>query len=425
MPVVIKERTSKLPVNRNTMTPKLLIKCPAKKSLVAGFLAATVLAFTGWSIQWNPNSLFVQTFMASDELQKVKLSCPGVLDRMLTGRWDLKNHSAKELEEVEIFMSKTRAYHKLPPTLQREDKKCGNINFPGTNWHGAVCNPKGDTPCCMNNFCVSKTIHECQCPECLDMRQQIHAEFATWIPADPTCQMSQFTHLKDVCRVLLNKTIYLIGDSYMRQLHMSLLTLLRHSQNRSILRDDVSQADAAKCDKYYMYFSQCRGLIIQDLMECNNTVKLFSESLWKADQANEILKHVETLLGRENAWFIFGIGFHDNLNVGAIKTKVLDPIFKLLSNSTWPKMIWLAVHAPGLLKTPLHPKQRTANILEYNTKVKAIMDRKGIPVLNFFELTKGTMSYDGSHYGKGINDVKVQILLNFLREQNYIHKINP
>ncbi|CAL1545457.1 unnamed protein product [Lymnaea stagnalis] len=109
---------------------------------------------------------------------------------MLTGRWELKNHTAKELEEVEMFMSRTRAYHKLPPTLQREDKKCGNINFPGKEWQRAVCNPKGDTPCCMNNFCVNKSVQECQCPECHDMRQQIHAEFATWVPADPTCKVS-------------------------------------------------------------------------------------------------------------------------------------------------------------------------------------------------------------------------------------------
>jgi len=37
-----------------------------------------------------------------------------------------------------------------------------------------------------------------------------------------------------------------------------------------------------------------------------------------------------------------------------------------------------------------------------------------IPILDFRKVTKGVHSYDGTHYGSGVNMMKVQILLNYL-----------
>ncbi|CAL1548452.1 unnamed protein product, partial [Lymnaea stagnalis] len=196
---------------------------------------------------------------------------PCSLDQMLDGHWVLRGHTSAELAELEVFLRRTRDFHQLPATLQRDDNKCGNLNFPNHQWHRAVCNPKGATPCCMNNSCVNQTAQECQCPECYDMRQSVHAEFATWVPNNSSCKMRQFSSEEDVCRVLQNKTIYFIGDSFMRQVYTSLLAVLRGNRARHVLRDDVSQANVDKCDKYYRYFADCRYYLIWDSQECNGT----------------------------------------------------------------------------------------------------------------------------------------------------------
>lgn len=163
------------------------------------------------------------------------------LEQMLEGHWTVGNYTSQELEELEMFIRHTREYHTLPATLQRDDKKCGNLNFPNHQWHRAVCNPIGATSCCKNNVCVNETVQECACNECYDMRQSIHAEFAVWTPDNASCKLQQFKTEEDVCRVLQNKTVYFIGDSFMRQLYTSMLAVLRDKKPRHVLRDDIRE----------------------------------------------------------------------------------------------------------------------------------------------------------------------------------------
>lgn len=44
------------------------------------------------------------------------------------------------------------------------------------------------------------------------------------------------------------------------------------------------------------------------------------------------------------------------------------------------------------------------------------MRSRGIPVLDFFEMTKTVFSLDGTHYGLGVNEVKAQVFLNYILE---------
>lgn len=44
------------------------------------------------------------------------------------------------------------------------------------------------------------------------------------------------------------------------------------------------------------------------------------------------------------------------------------------------------------------------------------MRSKGIPIMEFYNLTNGVMSFDGTHYGPGVNYLKGQIFLNYLLE---------
>lgn len=87
-----------------------------------------------------------------------------------------------------------------------------------------------------------------------------------------------------------------------------------------------------------------------------------------------------------------------------------------LAKSPWPKLIWASPHAPGLLKSPTYDKQQTEHVVRYNLRVNAIMRSRGIPVLDFFEMTKTVFSLDGTHYGLGVNEVKAQVFLNYILE---------
>ncbi|CAL1548449.1 unnamed protein product [Lymnaea stagnalis] len=336
------------------------------------------------------------------------------LDKLLVGHWSLRNYTTRELGDVETFINRTRAYLKLPPSLQRSDNTCGNVNFPGHQWYRAVCNPKGATPCCINGSCVDKPVQECRCPECYDMRQQIHAELATWVPDGLTVKLFVF-FCTDVCPLLRNRTIYLVGDSYMRQLYIALLAVLRDKNPRHVLKDDVSEVSVG-CPAHVLHNCIQHGA---DLMQIDvETIVLmifnhFSMYTVRTETLNEVLKELK---GKRNSWVLLGIGFHDHLDFESLRNHVLNPMISMLSKSSWPKVIWLPIHSPGLLKTPLVETQTARAILAFNAKVKAHLDAQPITLLDFTKLTNGTMSYDGSHYGRGVNEVKIQVLLNYFRE---------
>ncbi|KAH9507519.1 hypothetical protein Btru_051339 [Bulinus truncatus] len=241
----------------------------------------------------------------------------------------------------------------------------GNTVYEGRNWFRALCNPKGDTPCCYNNVCVNKSTFECHCPMCYDLRSKIHAELADWIPDDPKCKAT----------------------------------------NR------------LKCDKHYRYIAECRGFIRPDILVCGNTTILHCEELYTANTIEKVLLSMRGLSGKENSWFIVGFGAHDSYNVTLIQEKLIGPLLAESKKNKWPQLVWYEPHAPGLLKTPMIPHQLAPNRISFNSKVKLLMEQQKIPNLRFYKLTEEVMSYDGSHYGKGVNDVKFQILLNYLLEQ--------
>ena len=115
----------------------------------------------------------------------------------------------------------------MPPGNQRPDKKCGNIgwgdlNIKGLRWFRALCDPDGDNPCCYNNKCVNKTMEECRCTNCLDMRRPVQAEYATWQPVHPSCKPKNWT-VAEVCRLLANSTLFFLGDSFVRHVYTALL----------------------------------------------------------------------------------------------------------------------------------------------------------------------------------------------------------
>lgn len=66
--------------------------------------------------------------------------------------------------------------------------------------------------------------------------------------------------------------------------------------------------------------------------------------------------------------------------------------------------------------SPSYGARQSEYVVRYNRRVNDILRRRGISVLDFFEMTKSVMSFDGSHYGLGLNNLKAQVLLNYILE---------
>ncbi|GFO10412.1 hypothetical protein PoB_003691700 [Plakobranchus ocellatus] len=347
--------------------------------------------------------------------------CWNVLKRAIQGKWISKHHDKKELEKINKFFQKTRSYHRIPLSLQRNDGKCGNISFKGTKMHHyrALCDPEGSTPCCHNNHtCVAFSQAQCVCDGCYDMRRSVHAELATWVPRDKTCKLNIYTGEEDLCPVLKNTVIHFVGDSYIRQFFIAFLSVIRSGHPDRIFAYTNTSADVkAMCDPYYSYFRSCKLLLPSDVPACDGSVKLCLDQKFLAhNHAKEVLRLVKSYKGKPNSVVVLWMGAWDWFNAKRIIKLLVKPMKMLLKGQLWPHLIWVSGHSPGLLKAPKKVDDAEA-VFTFNHEIEKVIDSQ-FPILDTFFLTKkaGVMSYDGSHYGPGVNDVKAQLLFNYLNE---------
>ncbi|KAL8616008.1 hypothetical protein ACOMHN_014970 [Nucella lapillus] len=120
--------------------------------------------------------------------------------------------------------------------------RCGNLSVGDKhlNYFKALCDPDGATPCCYNHVCRNKSIHECACANCEDMRTPIQAEYATWRTEDTSCQPRNWT-MSDACRLLKNSTLHFIGESLTRHLYTAFLLVVRGNVQTGAFRPDTKQ----------------------------------------------------------------------------------------------------------------------------------------------------------------------------------------
>ncbi|KAK7497220.1 hypothetical protein BaRGS_00011514 [Batillaria attramentaria] len=169
--------------------------------------------------------------------------CDNVIERMVRGRWQPRNASSQEIFDVETFHRKFREGVKMPRGLQREDKQCRTVTFPGaTSWWRALCDKDGDTPCCYNNVCVNRSKENCTCSNCLDLRQVIHAELSTWVPVEAACRMRSLA-VEEICRTLDTATIYFIGDSLARHTYTAFLLAVRGNELTGAMLNSTPPAE--------------------------------------------------------------------------------------------------------------------------------------------------------------------------------------
>ena len=130
--------------------------------------------------------------------------------------------------------------------------------------------------------------------------------------------------------------------------------------------------------------------------------------------------------GVDRSFVFLGTGVHDNFKVNETKGQILQPTLSKLRahhrnrNSTWnnsrPRILWASTHAPGLLKTPRIPEQSAESVQRFNQEMYDFLRDFDVPVFDTYNMTDGCMSFDGAHYGVGVNKMKVRILFQYWTE---------
>ena len=119
--------------------------------------------------------------------------CPDV-EQLAIGhwkRWDASRITQSDIEDVNRYNILQWKRLSIPLSLEREDKKCGNVAYGPGRWIStANCNPEGATPCCYDNVCQSKSMADCQCQGCYDLRLELKAELADWVPKNKNCKVT-------------------------------------------------------------------------------------------------------------------------------------------------------------------------------------------------------------------------------------------
>ena len=161
----------------------------------------------------------------------------------------------------------------------------------------------------------------------------------------------------------------------------------------------------------------CRLWLDENTTVCNGTVVLKNFHLLFARQAPDIHKAVLQLANVSRSLVVLGVGFHDQFAIDPIKDKILRPLLDILRSRSlrYPNLLWANVHKFGMMRTPL-TKVDNSLVQTYNGAVQQLLQQYGVPVLDTYQLPDNVMSFDGQHYGYGVNTVKVSILLHYIQQ---------
>ena len=191
---------------------------------------------------------------------------------------------------------------------------------------------------------------------------------------------------------------------------------------------------------------RCRDILDQNRTLCEGQVDASYLEVFTASKGRFLLSHLHMLARRgKRVLLLAGLGIHDDFRTQLIWPLFLKPLVDFVTNSSqglqtklhqtaqqaemvrnkgasssvarWPKMVWVNTHAPGLLKSPLFPAQSFEGVRFYNAEMAHLLEPRGIPVLDSFNMTAPLHSVDGTHYGYGANMLKVNFLLNWVAER--------
>lgn len=360
--------------------------------------------------------------------------CHNILEEVQNATWKKKFQFTKKIiEERDAKDVILRKHRGQPSNLTRADLRCGTkypIHAPEFGPDiPAMCSRESDKHCCNAEGRCSNGQNNCTCPQCTDFRKVLNAELYDWVPSN--CRIRNYTS-EEACTMVNDRLtrLVVIGDSLMRHVYTALMLIFTNDfQKGAILKKDNNNCNGerqfvdrgkANCFKMISTNSKAHGNMF---CRGESSFSLVFHEYYCLKYAEKVLAVVEENLNRSNSLIVINIGMHNGLNADLIQAKLVDPILKIIGEHKWPRIVWFTVHAQGFLKPMAYRQiQNNQKITEYNKLMSDKMKNTGIDVFDVFPMTNGVHSYDGTHYGVGLNILKVQYLLNYIHQS--IHPRN-
>jgi len=270
---------------------------------------------------------------------------------------------------------------------------------------------------------------------CVDTRLYKHAEASQWKTNDPRCSWT-FYKGSSACDVIENSpfnNIHFIGDSLNRNMFATLVMLLSDEpMQKAWDKGLMSKLDVRCTSDTYYHWLDCRNLFGNFKKELNGS-KLcggrkpnfdISNAIWHSvGESENFRKFMNSIQGKPNTLLVIGVGAHMAFDPDIVINQFLDPALqgwkmnrlKYPNKSIWPQIIFVLPMRGSLLKPPVHiPYQDNRKLPHFASRLSDYCAASGITLMDFRQLGDVVHSFDGTHYGNGVNVMKNQIFLNHL-----------
>ena len=175
-----------------------------------------------------------------------------------------------------------------------------------------------------------------------------------------------------------------------------------------------------QCSGIFMFPERvCRLWVDTNTTACpNRSATLLLGEVYKSSSGlwRNITATISSLANTPRSLLVLGVGLHDHLIADKTYREVVLPLLKRRSpGQVWPRIVWVNMHSPGVRKSPANNIQ-VPQTLGFNHRMSQLLGPLGVPVLDPYNMTLGVDSFDGTHFGYGVNSLKVRVLLHYVRD---------
>ncbi|XP_048589518.1 uncharacterized protein LOC5512531 [Nematostella vectensis] len=337
--------------------------------------------------------------------------CKDILECLCHGKWKKKSWVTLQHDEDRVKKDMAlREFRGAPVKLSRDDGRCGPENVIKTSPVFGPAIPAGRQIVLVNHVLISAVIS---------------AELFNWVPRNEACVLKNYTS-EEACRVVSERldSLVLIGDSLMRHFSNSLFTLFTDDPERGAVQNasEMCHGERQFVDRGP---SSCNRKTIRERADVEPRTKFcpgvpYFQYMLNLSYCYEFREGPvelvnKSILAKKRTAFFISVGIHDGFNAKLYQEGYIEPMLSLIGDRDWPKFIWVTTHSPSFTKPVAYRFwQGKEKIRTYNAAMKKYFKAKGVPVFDVFPMTEGVYSYDGTHYGAGLNMMKSQLLINYI-----------
>ena len=283
-------------------------------------------------------------------------------------------------------------------------------------------------------------------PSLCDMKHWVHGEFQRdkFIPSGYTRtaslkpprdlkftkQLYHWFSKEEAQLCLKNKKVWVIGDSYMRNLFIGLMDVLRG--NLAKPNESITKGVPEKFVKID-FVPKAFGDVGRATLKSNNiTATFIGGRRFGIGLYMEAIKDLFSNINNDDL-IVFNVLIHDNKRnrvqsrefKGNMKKAEQFYLAKISEFVNWlqaqkpnAKVVWSTSTSYKEHKVPSEFRryQRNTRILDINRKARDIWSDAGFPVLDVFHVTLAcqakSCTEDGSHHNRMVNRAKAHVLLN-------------